>query len=437
MALSLLDIAMSLVALAPLAITPAARTASSIAAAVPPQSLPGKRRSPPAGDARRGCLDIELNLRHAGTRKVRVGYECVGPDQAPAVLVAGGISAHRHVLASETFPEAGWWQVQARIGFDVGATRVVAIDWLGADGSVDAPIDPADQADAIATVLDALGIDRLHAFVGCSYGAMVGLHFAAHHASRLSRLLAISGSHRAHPYASAWRALQRQVVALGQLQCDAGQGLSLARQLAMLSYRTPEEFAERFAAAPTIAHARLRVAAEDYLDVCGANYVARTLPAAFLRRRSIVCMRSIPMRAGADHRGRGAGRPSGAGRRCLFSGRTLARLPAKAVALEIRTRCLPERAGADRCDPARRAARYRCGGRMNASALAPATRAVRAGIDCDAAFGAVTPPIVLSSNFSFAGFDEKRQYDYTRSGNRTRFPRRGVDGTGSGCRAGW
>jgi len=51
---------------------------------------------------------------------------------------------------------------------------------------------------------------------------------------------------------------------------------------------------------------------------------------------------------------------------------------------------------------------------------APCTRAVRAGIDRDAAFGAVTPPIVLSSNFSFAGFGEKRAYDYTRSGNPTR-----------------
>ena len=48
------------------------------------------------------------------------------------------------------------------------------------------------------------------------------------------------------------------------------------------------------------------------------------------------------------------------------------------------------------------------------------TRAVRAGIDRDTAFGAVTPPLVLSTNFSFAGFDQKRQYDYTRSGNPTR-----------------
>ncbi|MGQ4661589.1 O-succinylhomoserine (thiol)-lyase [Lysobacter sp. F6437] len=60
-----------------------------------------------------------------------------------------------------------------------------------------------------------------------------------------------------------------------------------------------------------------------------------------------------------------------------------------------------------------------------AHGVAPAARnrctsAVRAGIDRDSAYGAVTPPIVLSSNFSFAGFNDKRTYDYTRSGNPTR-----------------
>lgn len=54
------------------------------------------------------------------------------------------------------------------------------------------------------------------------------------------------------------------------------------------------------------------------------------------------------------------------------------------------------------------------------SSCRPATAAVRAGIDADPAFGAVTPPLVLSSNFSFAGFDHKRAYDYSRSGNPTR-----------------
>lgn len=51
---------------------------------------------------------------------------------------------------------------------------------------------------------------------------------------------------------------------------------------------------------------------------------------------------------------------------------------------------------------------------------APSTLAVRAGIDSDTAFGAVTPPLVLSSNFSFEGLGRKRSYDYSRSGNPTR-----------------
>jgi cystathionine gamma-synthase len=51
---------------------------------------------------------------------------------------------------------------------------------------------------------------------------------------------------------------------------------------------------------------------------------------------------------------------------------------------------------------------------------APATLAARAGIDRDPTYGAVVPPLVLSTNFSFAGYAEKREYDYTRSGNPTR-----------------
>lgn len=49
-----------------------------------------------------------------------------------------------------------------------------------------------------------------------------------------------------------------------------------------------------------------------------------------------------------------------------------------------------------------------------------ATRAVRASIESDTQHGAVVPPLHLSSNYAFAGFGEKRQYDYTRSGNPTR-----------------
>src|SRR3546814_19550758 len=51
----------------------------------------------------------------------------------------------------------------------------------------------------------------------------------------------------------------------------------------MLSYRTPQEFEQRFNAAPELVHGRVRVAAEDYLDAIGSRYVGRTPATAFLR----------------------------------------------------------------------------------------------------------------------------------------------------------
>ena len=50
----------------------------------------------------------------------------------------------------------------------------------------------------------------------------------------------------------------------------------------------------------------------------------------------------------------------------------------------------------------------------------PATRAVRAALESDTQYGAVVPPLHLTSTFAFKGFGEKRVYDYTRSGNPTR-----------------
>ena len=55
-----------------------------------------------------------------------------------------------------------------------------------------------------------------------------------------------------------------------------------------------------------------------------------------------------------------------------------------------------------------------------ARAADPRTIAARTGVDTDTAHGSVMPPLYLSSNYSFAGFDQKRQYDYSRSGNPTR-----------------
>jgi cystathionine gamma-synthase len=48
------------------------------------------------------------------------------------------------------------------------------------------------------------------------------------------------------------------------------------------------------------------------------------------------------------------------------------------------------------------------------------TRAVRAGLESDDATGCVVPPIHLSATYAFRGYGDKRQYDYSRSGNPTR-----------------
>ncbi len=49
-----------------------------------------------------------------------------------------------------------------------------------------------------------------------------------------------------------------------------------------------------------------------------------------------------------------------------------------------------------------------------------ATTAVRAGINSDQHHGAVIPAIHLSSTYALKGFNEKRQFDYSRTGNPTR-----------------
>lgn len=50
----------------------------------------------------------------------------------------------------------------------------------------------------------------------------------------------------------------------------------------------------------------------------------------------------------------------------------------------------------------------------------PQTVSAAHGVASDVAFGAVAPPIYLSSTYEFAGFEQPRHYDYGRAGNPTR-----------------
>lgn len=243
----------------------------------------------------RGVLDATLAMRHAGIRRVRIAWELQGAANAPLVIVQGGISAHRHVASSERFAEPGWWQAQCGPGLAINTLRhrVLAIDWLGADGTLDACIDPSDQADAIAAVLDHLRINRVIAYVGASYGAMVGLQFASRHGARLGRLVAISGAHRSHPQVTALRVIQRRIVALGRSEGSIREALALARSLAVIGYRSDVEFEQRFDAAPTIEPDGARFAVEDYFDAIGPKFVARFSPTAYLRLSESIDLQNV------------------------------------------------------------------------------------------------------------------------------------------------
>ena len=62
-----------------------------------PDSLPQAEAPDLRQTAGREAFAATLGLRHAGPRRVQIRYEWQGPEDAPLVVVAGGISAHRHV----------------------------------------------------------------------------------------------------------------------------------------------------------------------------------------------------------------------------------------------------------------------------------------------------------------------------------------------------
>ena len=163
--------------------------------------------------------------------------------------------------------------------------RILSFDFLAGPGGSSAPapadpgvvpsLTPADQADALRAVVDHLGIERLHAVVGASYGGAVALAFAADHGDRSDAALVIGAAHQSHPMATALRVIQRRIVAEAHARGAEREGLALARVLAMTTYRSAEEFERRFAAPGRVDADGLRFPVEDYLDHHGRVFAER------------------------------------------------------------------------------------------------------------------------------------------------------------------
>lgn len=244
-----------------------------------------------AAEPRHGTLESStgtVELRHGTVESKtgsRVAYASYGRDDAPAVLVLGGISAHRFVAGGPDGTQ-GWWPgvVGTGTALDPERHRLVSIDYLGGagDSTLAEPAGPglpvvttADQARAVVAVLDHLEIETLAGFLGASYGGMVGLALAVAHPERLKRLLVLCAAHRSHPMATGLRVLQRRIVTLAAAAGREADGLALARELAMTTYRTPEEFEVRFASAPEWKQGAPRFAVEKYLEAQGEKFARR------------------------------------------------------------------------------------------------------------------------------------------------------------------
>jgi homoserine O-acetyltransferase len=216
-------------------------------------------------------------------------YELVGSADAPVVVVLGGISATRHVTASDRDPSPGWWNDVVGRGraVDTNQFRVLGVDFLDggrrADGRPRCTVTTHDQAAHVARILDELDVHRIHSFVGASYGGMVALAFAERYPDRVAGLVAISAPHEAHPMSTALRALQRRIVELGLETGRTADALAIARGLAITTYRSTREFGERFDSAPVeCSDNDATFPVEGYLRHHGERFAARWSAERFL-----------------------------------------------------------------------------------------------------------------------------------------------------------
>lgn len=229
-------------------------------------------------DVRRGHAQIgRLPLHWGGElREVSVAYTLEGDRSGPLVIALGGISAGRNVTE--------WWTDFAGVdkAIDTGRCAVLGIDFIAASDAQFPSISTFDQARAIAAVLDELNVATAYAFVGSSYGGMVALAFGALFPERVQQLLVIAAAHEPHPMATALRSLQRRTIRLGIETGRVAEAVSIARGIAMTTYRTAAEFSERFDVVPERNGSEFRLPVESYLLHQGAVYARSKTPWGFL-----------------------------------------------------------------------------------------------------------------------------------------------------------
>jgi homoserine O-acetyltransferase len=235
-----------------------------------------------------GGLDL-----HFGGRldRIELAYRLAGAGGTPVVAVLGGISAGRNVFSLQS-DAPGWWEDAIGPGraLDTDRYRVLGIDFLGGShrstgpdvGQVFPSVSAFDQARLLVALMDRLGIARLRASLGASYGGMVTLALAQAHPQRVEHAVVLSAAHRTHPMSTAWRSVQRAIVRYALSHGEGPRGLVLARALAMATYRSSREFEERFPGPAEATPEGFRFPVESYLLARGESYAAVYRPEAFV-----------------------------------------------------------------------------------------------------------------------------------------------------------
>jgi homoserine O-acetyltransferase/O-succinyltransferase len=261
---------------------------------------PGRRQFAPVAERAGEGLRLEGGASLSG---VTVAYETWGeldPTAANGVLVLHALTGDSHAAgpAGDGHPTPGWWDPLIGPGAPIDTDRffVVCPNVLGGCQGTTGPSSAApdgapygsrfpeltirDQVAAEVALADTLGIDRWAAVVGGSMGGMRVLEWCVGHPERVGRavVLAVGAAATAEQIALC----SLQVRAIRDDPGFAGgdyyrgtpplAGLSLARGIGQVSYRTAAELERRFgrsSQSPEDPFREGRFAVESYLDYHG------------------------------------------------------------------------------------------------------------------------------------------------------------------------
>jgi homoserine O-acetyltransferase/O-succinyltransferase len=240
----------------------------------------------------------------------RIAYETWGALNTArdnALLLFTGLSPPAHAAASVEDPSPGWWEGMVGPGLAIDTERffVICVNSLGScfGSSGPASPDPAtgkpyrlsfpdlsveDIARGGFETVRSLGITRLDTVMGPSLGGMVVLAYAALFPQAARRLVCISGTTAAAPFAIALRSIQREAItsdpawAGGNYTADRppASGQRLARKLGTVTYRSAAEWQLRFGREPIRAEMKKgdpfasEFAVQGYLETLAQRFVS-------------------------------------------------------------------------------------------------------------------------------------------------------------------